>query len=120
MTSENAAEAASADVAVEAAPSVAMDEKFIEELVSRAQAEGPQLTGESGLFQQLTRRLLESALGGEMTDHLGYDKHDPAGKNGGNSRNGKRFKTVLTDVGLVEIIVPRDRKGSFEPQIGAR
>ncbi len=52
-----------------------------------------------------------------MTDHLGYDKHDAAGKNGGNSRNGKRSKTVLTDVGPVGIDVPRDREGSFEPQI---
>nr|AHX39384.1 hypothetical protein wt6.7 [Streptomyces sp. WT6] len=94
-----------------------VDERFIEELVSRAQADGLQLTGEGGLLQQLTKRLLESALDGEMTDHLGYDKHDAAGKNGGNSRNGKRSKTVLTDVGPVEITVPRDREGSFEPQI---
>lgn len=64
------------------------------------------LTGEGGLLQQLTKRLLESALAGEITDHLGYDKHDPAGKDGGNSRNGKRSKTVLTDVGTVEIAVP--------------
>ena len=70
-----------------------------------------------GGFQQLTKRLLESALEGEITDHLGHDKHNPAGKNGGNSRNGKRSKTVLTDVGPVEIVVPRDRDGSFEPKI---
>ncbi|WP_030694748.1 transposase, partial [Streptomyces globisporus] len=56
-------------------------------------------------------------LEGEITDHLGYDKHDPAGKNGGNSRNGNRAKTVLTDVGPVEISVPRDRDGTFEPKI---
>ena len=84
-----------------------MDERFIEELVARGQADG----------LQLTKRLLESALDGEMTDHLGYAKHDPAGKNGGNSRNGKRSKTVHTDVGPVEIEVPRDRESSFEPQI---
>src|SRR5919205_66713 len=60
---------------------------------------------------------LESALDGEITDHLGYDKHDPAGANRGNSRNGARAKTVLTDVGPVEVAVPRDRQGSFEPQI---
>lgn len=90
---------------------------FIEELVARAQADGLQLTGEGGLLQQLMKRLLESALDGEMTDRLGYDKHNPAGKNGGNSRNGKRSKTVLTDVGPVGIEVPRDREGSFEPQI---
>ncbi len=76
-----------------------------------------QLTGEGELLQQLTKRLLESALEGEITDHLGHDKHDPAGKDGGNSRNGKRSKTVLTEVGPVEIPVPHDRDGSFEPKI---
>jgi putative transposase len=60
---------------------------------------------------------VESALDGEITDHLGYDKHDPAGKYGGNSRNGTRAKTVLTEVGTVPIDVPRHRDGSFEPQI---
>ncbi|WP_405799969.1 IS256 family transposase [Streptomyces halstedii] len=94
-----------------------MDDQLIDELVGRAQAGGLQLTGEGGLFQQLTKRLLESALEGEITDHLGYDKHDPAGKDGGNSRNGTRGKTVLTDVGPVEIAVSRDREGSFEPKI---
>ncbi|MBQ0826097.1 IS256 family transposase [Streptomyces sp. RG38] len=94
-----------------------MDDHLIDELVGRAQAEGLQLTGEGGLLQQLTKRLLESALEGEITDHLGYDKHDLAGKNSGNSRNGKRSKTVLTDVGPVEMTVPRDREGSFEPKI---
>ncbi|MDX6346435.1 MAG: putative transposase [Streptomyces sp.] len=61
--------------------------------------------------------MLESALEGEITDHLGYDKHDPAGKNSGNSRNGTRAKTVLTDVGPIEVKVPRDVEGSFEPHI---
>ncbi|MGP4115515.1 IS256 family transposase [Streptomyces sp. 4N509B] len=98
-------------------PSAAVEQRLIDQLVDRAQAEGLQLTGEGGLLQQLTKRLLESALEGEMTDHLGYDKHDVAGRNGGNSRNGTRPKTVLTDVGPVEISVPRDREGSFEPKI---
>ncbi|MGW7201533.1 transposase, partial [Streptomyces chryseus] len=102
---------------MKAASAKAVDDQLIDELVGRAQAEGLQLTGEGGLLQQLTKRLLESALEGEITDHLGYDKHDPAGKNGGNSRNGTRSKTVLTDVGPVEITVPRDRDGSFEPKI---
>ena len=57
---------------------------------------------------------------GRITGHLGYDKHDPAGKNGGNSRNGTRAKTVLTEIGPVELDVPRDRDGSFEPQIVAK
>ncbi|CAL9332335.1 hypothetical protein SUDANB6_00098 [Streptomyces sp. enrichment culture] len=68
-------------------------------------------------MQQLTKRLLESASEGGITDHLGYDKHDPAGRNGGDSRNGTRSTTVLTDAGPVEIVVPRDRDGSLEPEI---
>jgi putative transposase len=64
--------------------------------------------------------VVESALEGELDDHLGYEKHDPAGRNGGNSRNGRRGKTVLTDVGPVEIAVPRDRDGSFEPKLVAK
>jgi transposase-like protein len=83
-----------------------VDDQLIGELVGRAQAEGLRLTGEGGLLPQLTKRLLESALEGDFTDHVGHDKHDPAGKNGGNSRNGTRGKTVLTEVGPVEISVP--------------
>ncbi|WP_329074357.1 IS256 family transposase [Streptomyces niveus] len=116
MSSDNVTEAEPVEPS-EAAPSKSADNRLIDELVGRAQAEGLQLTGEGGLLQQLTKRLLESALEGEITDHLGYDKHDPAGKNGGNSRNGTRAKTVLTDVGPVETAVPRDREGSFEPRI---
>ena len=116
MTSENVSESETVRP-TKAASAKAVDDHLIDELVGRAQAEGLQLTGEGGLLQQLTKRLLESALEGEITDHLGYDKHDAAGKNGGNSRNGKRTKTVLTDVGPVEITVPRDRDGSFEPKI---
>ncbi|MFJ3124605.1 transposase, partial [Streptomyces sp. NPDC086993] len=116
MTSNNVPEVETVEPS-EAVPSKSVDDRLIDELVGRAQAEGLQLTGEGGLLQQLTKRLLESALEGEITDHLGYDKHDPAGKNGGNSRNGTRAKTVLTDVGPVKTAVPRDRGGSFEPRI---
>ncbi|MFD7745364.1 IS256 family transposase [Streptomyces sp. NPDC059698] len=116
MTSNNVTEAETVEPS-EPVPPKSVDDRLIDELVGRAQAEGLQLTGEGGLLQQLTKRLLESALEGEITDHLGYDKHDSAGKNGGNSRNGTRAKTVLTDVGPVEISVPRDREGSFEPKI---
>ncbi len=94
-----------------------LDDQLIGQLVDRARAGGLQLTGEGGLLQQLTKRVLESALEGEITDHLGYEKHDPAGDGSGNSRNGTRAKTVLTEVGPVEIEVPRDRDGSFEPQL---
>jgi len=93
------------------------DEQLVAMLVERARSEGLQLTGQGGLLQQLTKRVLESALEGEITDRLGYEKHDPAGKNNGNSRNGTRAKTVLTVVGPVEVKVPCDTAGSFEPQI---
>ena len=94
-----------------------VDAELVARLVEQARAAGLQLTGDGGLLQQLTKRVVEAALDGEITDHLGYDKGDPAGKNGGNSRNGSRSKTVLTEVGAVGISVPRDREGSFEPRI---
>jgi putative transposase len=80
-------------------PADVLDEQLIGQLVDRARASGLQLTGEGGLLQQLTKRVLESALEGGITDHLGCEKHDPAGAGSGNSRNGARSKTVLTDVG---------------------
>lgn len=116
MPSENMSESEAVEP-TKAASAKAMDDQLIDELVGRARAEGLELTGEGGLLRQLTKRLLESALEGKITDHLGYDKHDPVGRNGANSRNGKRSKTVLTDVGPVEITVPRDRGGSLEPKI---
>ncbi|GGK31650.1 IS256 family transposase [Pilimelia terevasa] len=94
-----------------------VDTAAVKQLVAQARQQGLQLSGEGGLLQQLTKIVLESAMEGEITDHLGYDKHDPAGAGSGNSRNGARTKTVLTDVGPVEIAVPRDRAGSFEPTI---
>ena len=75
------------------------------------------LLGENGLFKELKKALLERALGAELTHHLGYEKGDPAGRGNGNHRNGSHPKTVLTEDGAVEIDVPRDRNGSFEPQI---
>jgi putative transposase len=98
----------------------AVDEQLIARLAGRAREGGLALTGEGGLLAQLTKRLVESALEGEITDHLGYDRHDAAGRDGGNSRNGHRSKTVLSEVGPVEIDVPRDRDGSFEPKIVAK
>jgi hypothetical protein len=70
-----------------------------------------------GWLSGLTKQVLEGGLEAELTEHLGYDKHDPAGRDRGNSHNGARFKTVTTDIGPVEIEVPRDRGGSFEPQL---
>jgi putative transposase len=105
---------------VTAAAIDAVDEELVRQLAERARAEGLQLTGEGGLLQKLTKLVMESALEGELDDHLGYGKHDPAGRDGGNSRNGRRSKTVLTEAGPVEISVPRDRDASFEPRIVAK
>jgi hypothetical protein len=93
----------------------AVDEQLIRQLTDRARAEGLRLTGEGGLLTRLTMTVIESALEGELDDHLGYAKHDPAGRNGENSRNGRRGKTVLTEVGPVEIAVVGDRP---RPQAG--
>jgi Transposase, Mutator family len=90
------------------------------ELVRQARAQGVALTGPGGLLKALTKTVIETALEEEMAEHLGYDKHDPLGRNRGNSRNGKRAKTVLTDSGEVAVQVPRDRDGSFEPVIVAK
>ncbi|WP_371409165.1 IS256 family transposase [Micromonospora zamorensis] len=88
------------------------------ELVRAAKEQGLSLTGPEGLLRQLTKTVLETALNEEMTEHLGYEKHESAGVDSGNVRNGTRAKTVLTDAnGPVQIDVPRDRAGTFEPQI---
>jgi transposase-like protein len=97
----------------------AADEQLLRELTERPRAGGLKLTGEGGLLGRLTKMVVEGALEGEMDDHLGYEKNDP-GRNGGNSRNGHRAKTVVTDTGPVEISVPRDRDSSFEPKIVAK
>jgi putative transposase len=95
----------------------ATNDELVRLLAERARAEGLRLAGEGGLLARLTKRVVEAALDGELDDHLGYGKHDPAGRDGGNSRNGKRGKTVLTEAGPVSIEVPRDGEGSFEPQL---
>ena len=95
----------------------ALDPALVSRLAAQARAQGVQLLGRGGILQQLTKRFLEAALEAEMDEHLGYDKHNPAGRNGGNSRNGRRAKTLLTEVGPVDIAVPRDRDGSFAPTI---
>jgi len=88
------------------------------ELVRLAREQGLSLTGPDGLLKQLTKTVLETALNEEMTEHLGYEKHHSAGAGTGNIRNGTRAKSVLTEnTGQVDIEVPRDRAGTFEPQI---
>jgi len=85
--------------------------------MERAKAEGVSLVGPGGLLSGLTKTVLETALEAELTEDLGYEPNDAAGRNSGNSRNGTRAKTVLTEVGPVEIDVPRDRNGTFEPKL---
>src|SRR5262245_3506441 len=88
------------------------------ELVRLAQEQGLSLTGPGGLLKQLAKTVLETALNEEMTEHLGYEKHDPPDAGTSNIRNGTRSKTVLTDTtGAVDIDVPRDQVATFEPQI---
>ena len=84
--------------------------------MARARGLGVSLAGPDGLLKQLTKTVLETALNQEMTEHLGHDKHGPAGNETGNVRNGTRPKTMLTEgSGQVPIEVPRDRAGTFEP-----
>ncbi len=91
--------------------------QLADQLLGKAQAEGVELLGPDGLLSQVTKAVLERALAEEMTSHLGYEKHDPAGRGSGNSRNGSTGKTLLTDVGAVDLQVPRDRNGSLDPKI---
>src|SRR5580692_3918896 len=106
------------DVTRSKRPEPTAEEAAATELVRMAREQGLSLTGPDGLLKQLTKTVIETALSEEMTEHLGYEKHDPAGAGTGNIRNGTRGKTVLTEAsGPVEIEVPRDRAGTFEPQI---
>jgi putative transposase len=89
----------------------------IDSLIKDAKSSGTPLDGVDGLLNQLTKAVLERALEAEMTDHLGYESGDPAGRGTGNSRNGGTSKTVSTRNGPVEMRVPRDRNSSFEPRI---
>ena len=95
---------------------MAIDKELIDKLL--ADYKGPEdLVGEHGLLKQLTKALVERAMEAELTHHLGYAKHDPAGRGTGNARNGSSKKTIQGDFGQAEIAVPRDRNGSFQPQI---
>ena len=93
---------------------MAITPQLIDELLQDYQTPDD-LLGQDGLLQQLTKALVERALQGELTHHLGYDKHAPEGKNSGNSRNGTSTKTVQDKRGQMQIEVPRDRNSEFEP-----
>lgn len=88
---------------------------FAAALVSQARSEGVALTGEGGLLTGLVREVLQAGLDTEMTEHLGYERHAVEGRGSGNSRNGFYPKTLTTEIGQIDLEVPRDRNGSFEP-----
>jgi putative transposase len=94
----------------------AIRNELLDELLKGVK-EPKDLSGRGGILDQLTKGLIERMLEGEMTEHLGYEKHDNAGDNSGNSRNGSSRKSLKTKTGEIEIRVPRDRNGDFEPQI---
>src|SRR6266550_7038698 len=98
---------------------MAIDLKLIDKLL--ADYKNPEdIIGENGLLKQLTKAILERALQAELTDHLGFEKHDPAGHHSGNSRNGSGRKALKGDFGELELETPRDRQASFEPKIVAK
>jgi len=92
-----------------------IDEELVNRLMAQVDSEGLELLGPEGILTELTSRIMNRALEVEMSDHLGYEKGDPAGWGSGNNRNGSYPKTVLTDAGGVPLQVPRDRNGSFDP-----
>jgi putative transposase len=93
-----------------------IDNELIDKLLNNYK-KPEDLIGENGLLKQLTKQLLERAMAAEMTEHVGYEKHDAVGNNSGNSRNGKSTKTIKGTFGEIALETPRDRNGSFEPQI---
>src|SRR5580693_3028344 len=96
-----------------------IDPKLIDQLLTNYK-KPEDIIGENGLLKELTKAILERALAAEMTDHLGYEKHDPVGHHRGNTRNGKSPKTLKGEFGELELETPRDRQASFDPKIVAK
>lgn len=94
-----------------------LDDQALDQLVAGLRSEGMRLTGPGGFLTEMLKAVLERGLAAELTEHLGYDKHDATGRGSGNSRNGSTPKTVLTEVGPVPVDVPRDRAGTFTPTL---
>src|SRR5918992_1703133 len=94
-----------------------LDAGLLDEVMERVDAGGLALTGEGGFLPEMIKAVLERGLAAELTDHLGYEKGDPAGRGSPNSRNGTNPKTLATEVGDVPLAVPRDRAGTFEPRL---
>lgn len=95
----------------------AVPDELIDAVMANVDAGGVELLGPDGVLAELTKRILERGLAEELTDHLGYEPGDPAGRGSGNNRNGTTPKTVFSEVGAVDLDIPRDRNGTFEPQL---
>jgi putative transposase len=95
----------------------AVPDEVIDAVMARVDAGGLELLGPDGVLAELTKRLLERGLAEELSDHLGYEPGDPAGRGSGNNRNGTTPKTVLTEIGAIDLDIPRDRNGTFDPQL---
>jgi putative transposase len=93
---------------------------FLDDLMAQVDEGGLQLTGEGGFLPELVKQVLEAGLQAELSDHLGYEKHDRAGYGSGNSRNGSTPKRLGTEVGDIDLTTPRDRNGTFEPRLVAK
>ena len=115
MTDKQTKRPVSADELVDGAPLIT--EELLDGLMTRVEEEGGDLLGPDGLLNQVTKAVLERALDEELSDHLGYEKGDPAGRGSGNSRNGVTPKRLHTEIGTIDLDVPRDRNGDFEPRI---
>lgn len=90
---------------------------WLDEVMAQSGDRGVELTGSGGFLPELIKAVLERGLAAELTEHLGYEKGDPAGAGSGNSRNGSTGKTLLTEVGPIELDTPRDRAGTFTPRL---
>ena len=96
-----------------------IDDQLLDQLLASTSERGIALTGEGGFLPELIKSVLERGMQAELTSHLGYEKHDPAGRGSGNSRNGTTAKTVDTEVGPIDLDRPRDRNGSFVSRLVA-
>lgn len=103
----------------ETAPNAAgvVPDELIDAVMNSADAGGLELLGEGGVIAELTKRILERGLNEELSDHLGYEAGEQAGRGSGNNRNGTSAKTVFTEIGAVDLDIPRDRNGSFDPKL---
>lgn len=88
---------------------------WAEQLVARARADGVELTGDSGLLTAMVRQVMQTGLNVELAEHLGYEPYATEGRGSGNNRNGSYPKTITTEIGQVQVDMPRDRLGTFEP-----